>query len=71
MLSVEKLGCEIPDREILVRQVKVKNFKNVTPKILEWLRELEELACATRNFRSRTFPLLPKEKQLVSDSPTH
>lgn len=62
MLLVEKLDYEIPNREILVRQVKVKNFKNVTPEILEWLKEFEELARARRNFRSRTLPLLPTEK---------
>ncbi len=45
--------------------------ENAPSKILEWLREFEELARATRDFRSRTLPLLSKEKQLVSDSPTH
>lgn len=45
--------------------------ENVPSEILDWLKEFEELARATRDFRSRTLLLLPKEKQLVSDSPTH
>lgn len=45
--------------------------ENVPSEILEWLREFEELARATRDFRGRTLPLLHKEKQFVSHSPTH
>jgi len=44
---------------------------DIPSEALEGLRELEELARATRDFRGRTLLLLTKEKPLVLNTPTH
>lgn len=39
--------------------------EDITPEIREWMKEFEQLARATRDFRVKTLPLLPQEKQFV------
>ena len=37
--------------------------KNVASEMLEWLKDFENLARATRDFRVKTLPMLPQIKQ--------